>query len=102
MSSSSSFTCREIVLLQGAQGDLLSIYIGQGVRAYHRVDNALGILRIFPEAGPMHFKGRIRRLVVTKTNLGIFYSVTGARVLVGAILDLRQSSDSIGRRLREL
>lgn len=92
----------EIVLLQGAQGDLLSIYIGQGERIYHRVDNALGILRVFPEAGPVHFKKSIRRLVVTRTNLGIFYSVTGGRIFVGAILDLRQSSDAIGRRLREL
>lgn len=92
----------EIVLLKGAQGDLLGVYGGLGERIYHRVDNALGILRVFPEAGPMHFKGRVRRLVVTKTNLGIFYFVTGGRVLVGAILDLMQSADVIGRRLREL
>ncbi len=52
----------EIVLLQGAQSDLLSIYAAQGERAYLRVDNALGILRLFPKAGPMHYKGRIRRL----------------------------------------
>lgn len=92
----------EIVLLQGAQGDLIGIYGGLGERIYHRVDNALGILRVFPEAGPMHFKGRIRRLVVTRTNLGIFYSVAGGRVLVGAILDLRQSTEVIASRLRGL
>ena len=92
----------EIVLLQGAQSDLLSIYAAQGERAYLRVDNALGILRLFPEAGPMHYKSRIRRLIVTRTNFGIFYSVTGTRVLVGAVMVLRQSPKIIEGRLRQL
>ena len=93
---------REIVLLQGAQGDLLAVYALRGERIYQKVDEALGILRSFGEAGPVCFGGRIRRLVVTKTTLGIFYSVTGDRVLVGAILDLRQSQGALRRRLREL
>ncbi len=92
----------EIVLLQGAQSDLLSIYAGRGEKAYLQVDKALGILRVFPEAGPVNVGERIRRLVVTKTPLGIFYSITGNRVLVGAVLDLRQSQHAIGKRLREL
>ena len=92
----------EIILLQGAQSDLLSIYSGSGEKVYTRVDKALGILRSFPEAGPLNFGGRIRRLVVTKTTLGIFYSVTGSRVLIGAIVDLRQSPLSINKRIRAL
>lgn len=93
---------REIVLLQGAQSDLLAIYAGRGERVYHEVDKALGILRVFAEIAPIHFAKRIRRLVVTKTTLGIFYSITGDRVLVGAVLDLRQSQKGIRKRLREL
>lgn len=89
----------EIVLLQGAQSDLLSIYSLLGERTYTRVDKALGILRVFPTAGPSHFGDHIRRLVVSKTPLGIFYTVTGQRVLIAAILDLRQSPESIQRRL---
>ncbi len=92
----------EIVLLQGAQSDLLSIYAVQGERIYQRVDHSLGILRMFPEAGPQQCDGRIRRLVVTKTNFGIFYTVVGRRVLVGAVMDLRQSEETIGRRLQEM
>ncbi|MES2594536.1 MAG: hypothetical protein V4662_04330 [Verrucomicrobiota bacterium] len=38
----------EIILLQGAQGDLLSIYASNGEHVYLRVDKALGILRLFP------------------------------------------------------
>jgi len=92
----------EIVLLQGAQSDLLSIYAGLGEKIYLQVDKALGILRVFPEAGPVNLGERIRRLVVTKTPLGIFYSITGNRVLVGAVLDLRQSERTLNKRLREL
>ena len=92
----------EIVLLSGAQSDLLAIYSGRGERVYHEVDKALGILRLFPEIAPVHFESSIRRLVVTKTTLGIFYSVTGQRVFVGAILDLRQSPRSIKKLLSEL
>ena len=44
---------------------MLSIYAVRGERAYLQVDKALGILRAFPEAGPVNFAGRIRRLVVT-------------------------------------
>ena len=66
------------------------------------MDKALGILRAFPEAGPVNFGECIRRLVVTKTPLGIFYSIAGNRVLVGAVLDLRQSQRAISKRLREL
>lgn len=89
----------EIVLLQGAQSDLLSIYAMRGERTYLRVDQSLGLLKKFPELGSMAFD-RMRRLVVTKTTLGIFYSITGNRVLVAAVLDLRQSPKAIRKRLR--
>lgn len=89
----------EIVLLQGAQSDLLSIYSLQGERVYKRVDQALGILRVFPEAGPLHFGQQIRRLIVTKTTLAVFFSIAGQRVMVAAILDLRQDPEAIRKRL---
>jgi hypothetical protein len=92
----------EIVLLQGAQGDLLSIYATLGEKVYLQVDKSLSILRAFPEAGPTHFGERIRRLVVPKSYFGVFYSITGNRVLVGAVLDLRQSPRSLSKRLSQL
>lgn len=92
----------EIVVLQGAQSDLLNFYALQGEHVYRQVDKALGILRLFPDAGPINFGGRIRRLVVTRTHLGVFYSVTGRRVLVAAVLDLRQSPRAIQQRLERL
>lgn len=92
----------EIVLLQGAQSDLLSVYSALGERVYLQVDKSLEILRAFPEAGPVNISEHIRRLVVPRTPLAIFYSIAGNRVLVGAVLDLRQSPSLIERRLREL
>jgi plasmid stabilization system protein ParE len=92
----------EIILLQGAQCDLLTIYTLRGERMYLQVDKALDVLRVFPKAGPVNFAGRVRRLVVSRTPLGIFYSVNGNRVLVGAVLDLRQAPDTIEKRLSEL
>lgn len=78
---------------------MLSIYTLRGERVYLQVDKALGILRAFPEAGALNFGERIRRLVVTKTHLGIFYSISGRRVIVSAVLDLRQSPRAIEKRL---
>ncbi len=74
----------------------------RGEKTYLRVDQALGILRLFPEAGPMHYKNRVRRLVVTRTHFGVFYSVTGNRVQIGAVMDLRQSPKVIEKRLHDL
>jgi len=64
------------------------------------VDKTVGILRVFREAGPVNFAPSIRRLVVTKTHLGVFHPISGSRVLVIAILDLRQSPRAIEKRLR--
>lgn len=92
----------EIVLLQGAQADLLEIYTSRGESVYTRVDKALDILKTFPEVAPLAFGTHIRRLVVMKTTLGIYFSLTGSRVLIGAILDLRQSPNSVQRRLKSI
>jgi hypothetical protein len=76
----------EIVLLQGTQSDLLSIYSLLEERVYNKVDKALGILRVFPSAGPVHFGKNFRRLVVSKTPLGIVSPDTLAH-MVAALND---------------
>jgi len=45
----------EIVLLQGAQSDILALLAVRGERLYHQVDKALEVLRLFPEIAPLHF-----------------------------------------------
>jgi hypothetical protein len=43
--------------------------------------------------------GQIRRVLVTKTQFGIFYELVGPRIVISSILDLRQDPAQIERRL---
>src|SRR5947209_6758551 len=94
-----------IELLRGAEADLLENYVrleelraGLGDRFYRTLDFALERLRQYPEIAPV-YRGPYRRLVLRPFGFGVFYSIEGDRLMVGAILDLRQDPLSIGRRL---
>jgi|SRR5437667_6595186 len=94
-----------VELLRGAEADLLEHYVrleelsqGLGDRFYRAIDYALERIRQFPEIAPV-YQSPYRRLVVRPFGCGIFYSIEGERVMVGAILDLRQDPTSIRRRL---
>ena len=63
-----------------------------------RLDACLGPLSEHPESAPI-FEGGTRRLVMRGYPFGIFFAVEGGRLMVQAILDLRQSPESIRRRL---
>ena len=96
----------EVVLLGGADADVQDIDEraeergeGRGDDAVARVEAALSRLAQFPEAGRPPFRTRDRRLVIPSDKLGIFHQSVGQRVLVAAILDLRQDPASILRRL---
>jgi plasmid stabilization system protein ParE len=94
-----------VELLRGAEADLLELYVrleeartGLGERFYRSLDLALGRLRNHPEMAPV-YRGSYRRLVLRPFGFGIFYAIESDRVMVGAILDLRQNPESIERRL---
>lgn len=87
----------EVVLLAGAQADLLELYSRHGETVYHRIDQDLELIRKMPAVAPA-FAGRFRR-VVSGTPYGIFYTETGSRIIVSAILDLRQDPTNVLRRL---
>ena len=80
---------REIVILQGAEADFLEAYALFGDRFYHLADEALEHIASFPNAHPVFFQ-QYHRAIIQKTPFGIFYTVSGSRVMIGAILDLRQ------------
>ena len=71
---------------------------GLGERFYRTLDLALERLRQHPELAPV-YRGSSRRLVLKPFGLGVFYAIEGDRLMVGAILDLRQDPQSIQRRL---
>lgn len=96
---------RELIILRGAEADLLEIYSrylnrdeNAANRFYNFVDSRLELLRGSPELGPP-FTAAIRRLVLVEYPYGIFYSLAGTRLLVLAILDLRQNPARIRERL---
>ena len=95
----------EVILLAGAENDSLDIFARLEARdadaadAFHgRLDACLGPLSEHPESAPI-FEGGTRRLVMRGYPFGIFFAVEGGRLMVQAILDLRQSPESIRRRL---
>ncbi len=89
----------EIILLQGAQSDYLEAYCHYGDRFHDHVERSLSQLATFPESAPLFF-GKYHRLVIQNTPFGAFYTVSGGRVMIGAILDLRQDPEAILRRMR--
>lgn len=93
------------VFLSGADADLQTIFNkfedyreGFGVEFMTSVDAYLARIAVFPESAPRYL-GTIRRQVMRGFPYGIFYEPATTRILVIAILDLRQSPEAIDRRL---
>ena len=94
-----------VELLAGADADLQTIFNrfegygdGCGVELLTAVDAYLERIAIFPEIAPMYCDG-VRRQVMQGFPYGIFYEPHPTRILVVAILDLRQDPKKIRQRL---
>ncbi len=92
--------------LSGADGDLQTIFNrfeeyreGFGVEFLVIVDVYLTRIGAFPEIAPLYVDN-IRRQVMQTFPFGIFDEPRATRVLVTAILDLRQDKRAIFRRLQ--
>jgi hypothetical protein len=95
-----------VEFLSGADADLQQVFNrfedyreGFGVEFMLAVDAYLARIAVFPEIAPRYFE-RIRRQVMQNFPYGIFYEVLPTRILVTAILDLRQDPEKIRHRLR--
>ena len=95
----------EVVWTRRAETDLQSAYEvlearaeGTGERLLLVVDGALAMLRMFPEIAP-HYDLPIRRMILGKTNYGIFYTVENRGIILLAIQDLRQDPGAIKKHL---
>jgi len=71
---------------------------GRGVIFMQHLDAAFTHLRHQPQIGPP-YKGPYRRLLVSKFPYGIFYESQTSRIIIAAVVDLRQSPRAIHRRL---
>jgi plasmid stabilization system protein ParE len=71
---------------------------GRGEVFMRQLDAALTLLRQHPEIAPA-YGNRYRRMLIRDFPYGIFYQVQPARIVVAAIMDLRQDPETIRRKL---
>lgn len=95
----------EVTFLAGAEADLLAAWVryeellpGLGDRFEAEVRAGLARIVELPECAPV-YAGEFRRLLVRRFEHGIFYRIHGTRIVVTAVLDLRQDPAKIRARL---
>ena len=71
---------------------------GRGEVFMRHLDAAFTLLRQHPEIAPV-YGGRYRRMLIRDFPYGIFYEVQPNRIVVGAIMDLRQDPKTIRQKL---
>jgi plasmid stabilization system protein ParE len=99
----------EIIWTRGAADDLQELFTamearepGSGERYCDVVNGALELLRAFPARAPMaQGSARLRRLLIgTHRECGLFYAAIGGRIVVAAVIDLRQDPAKIAEMLK--
>jgi plasmid stabilization system protein ParE len=95
----------ELILLQQADVDIQAAFDrhedyqeGRGEVFMRHLDAALTLLRQNPEMGPPYARS-YRRMLVRDFPYGIFYSVQPTRLVVVAVMDLRQDPETIRRKV---
>jgi toxin ParE1/3/4 len=95
----------ELILLLEADSDIQSafnryeeIQLDRGTLFIRQLDLALGFIRRHPKIGSKYGK-RYRRMLIRGFPYGVFYDVQPTRIIVAAVLDLRQSPEAVRRRL---
>jgi len=63
-----------------------------------QLDAALTLLRTHPEIAPV-YAGPYRRMLIRDFPYGIFYQAQATRIVVAAVMDLRQDPETIRRKL---
>jgi plasmid stabilization system protein ParE len=95
----------EFILLLQAELDIQTAFgryedhqEGRGEVFMRQLDAALSLVRQHPEIAPI-YAGPYRRLLIRDFPYGIFYQAQSKRVVVAAIMDLRQDPETIRRKL---
>lgn len=93
----------------GAEADVQRLYEqqesweeGAGDRFYEEVLSSIQLLEVFPEIGPVVYRGNIRRVLVFKPHFGLFYVVEQRGIILHTLLDLRQDPKNIMQRLQTI
>jgi plasmid stabilization system protein ParE len=95
----------ELILLSQADHDIQTAFNryeefqeGRGEVFIRHLDAALTLLRQHPEIAPV-YGGRYRRMLIRDFPYGIFYEIHPTRIVVGAIVDLRQDPTTIRKKV---
>jgi plasmid stabilization system protein ParE len=95
----------EVIRLAGAEADIQAAYErledvreGAGDRFLRELDRSASLVARYPSIGRRH-RGPFRKLLVSGYPYGVFYAVQPSRVVVVAVLDLRQDPEAIDKRL---
>ena len=95
----------DLILLLQADLDIQTAFnrheevqTGRGEIFMRQLDAALSLLRMHPEIAPV-YAGPYRRMLIRDFPYGVFYQVQPNRIVVVAIMDLRQDPKSIRRKL---
>ncbi len=84
----------EVIWTAGAAQDYLQT---PAIPSNHLLDAIIELLKLFPELGsPVNHAPNVRRaLAGTERHFGLYYSHTKSRIIILALLDLRQSPAKI-------
>jgi toxin ParE1/3/4 len=95
----------ELILLLQADLDIQAAFEryegfqeGRGAVFLRHLDAAFTLLRQHPEIAPA-YAGSYRRMLLREFPYGIFYDLQPTRIVVAAIMDLRQDPQAIRRKL---
>jgi plasmid stabilization system protein ParE len=97
----------EIVVLLAAELDIQTAFNrfeeyreGLGVTFLQELEVAYEYLQRHPRIGRLYAEDR-RRFLVPNFPFGIFYSIIADRIVISAVLDLRQDPERVRKRLEE-
>ena len=95
----------DLIFLLGAEVDIQStdarledFQEGWGLVFMQCLDAGLTLLRHHPQIGSA-YEAPYRRPLIRRFPFGIFYEAQAERIVIAAVVDLRQSPDAIKRRL---
>ncbi len=89
----------EVIWTSGASQDYLNA--DARLAPTSAIDGLVQLLRLFPEMGSPESDKVRRALVGNRRVYGLFYSSDATRIIVLALIDLRQSPEAIESLLRD-
>jgi plasmid stabilization system protein ParE len=97
----------DLILLLQADRDIQSAFeryenyqAGRGDIFMRQLDIAFMLLRRYPEKAPV-YAGQYRRMLIRDFPYGIFYQAQPTRLIVAAVMDLRQDPRTIRKKLHD-